>query len=62
MVVVSVQDGPAKGRVELKFNPVSMAAHCNVEIKMFEVMLRQVGAEEYSISSKEEVDIKISHQ
>lgn len=32
------------------------------EIKMFEVMLHQVGAEEYSIRSKEKVDIKISHQ
>jgi hypothetical protein len=31
------------------------------EIKTFEVMLHQVGAEEYSIRSKEKVDIKISH-
>jgi hypothetical protein len=32
------------------------------EIKMFEVMLRQVGAEEYSVRSKDEVDKELALQ
>lgn len=32
------------------------------EIKMFEVMLRQVGAEDYSIRSKDEVDKELALQ